>query len=75
MNRSEDNTCEYCRGDLPRGALTHFCNELCYDAHLLEAREQAQRVWERMAKAAAKAEGLGEVEVEIVPTSLLPEKP
>jgi hypothetical protein len=75
MSQSEDNTCEYCRADLPRGAATHFCNELCYDAHLLEAREQAQRVWVGLAKVAAKAAGLGEVDVEVVPTNLLPEKP
>ena len=42
MNRSEDNTCEYCRGDLPRGSATHFCNEECFEANEREAREQAR---------------------------------
>jgi hypothetical protein len=45
MNRSEDNTCEYCRGDLPRGSATHFCSEECFEANEREAREQAERFW------------------------------
>lgn len=49
MSRSEDNTCEYCRADLPRGSATHFCGKECFEANEREAREQAaKRIEQRM---------------------------
>jgi hypothetical protein len=49
MNRSEDNTCEYCRGDLPREAIgnVHFCSVECFDASELAAKLQSARGIER----------------------------
>lgn len=34
MNRSEDNTCETCRCDLPRHVVgkVFFCSEACFEA-------------------------------------------
>ena len=53
MNRSEDNTCEYCRGDLPREAIgnVHFCSVECFEASEREANwkqeaELAHAAWE-----------------------------
>jgi hypothetical protein len=52
MNRSEDNTCEYCKADLPREAIgnVHFCSVECFDASELEAA--GKRFEERMHAAA-----------------------
>lgn len=44
MNRSEDNTCEYCRADLPREAVgnVHFCSAECFEANELEVPRRSQ---------------------------------